>query len=150
MVKTNTNTQMRKKYRIKKINQSKKIKNRISLRRKTSRSKSNTTSHRSNRSSNNSSSTNKVKCCMCEKKVDIHGTLIPGICLRKHGLKAHRICSKYWWDSKKGFAREDAPHNCPGCEKNMPFTFANQKKSHSNNSNTKKQTVIDLTSDSDD
>jgi iron uptake system EfeUOB component EfeO/EfeM len=138
-----TNTSMRKKYRIKKINQSKK--NRKSLRRKTIRSKS--TTQRSNSSSNNSNSTNKVKCCICEKKVDIHGTLIPGICLRRHGLKAHRICSKCWWDPKKGFAREDAPHHCPGCEKNMPFTFTNQKKD-SKNSN-KKPIVIDLTSDSD-
>jgi hypothetical protein len=143
MSKTNTNT--RKKYRIKKINQSKKI--RKTLRRKTKTGRVNSSSQRSNSSSNSSS--NKVKCCMCEKKVDIHGTLIPGICLRRHGLKAHRICSKCWWDPKKGFAREDAPHNCPGCEKNMPFTFANKKKhSKSNsNSNTNKPTVIDLTSD---
>ena len=130
MVKTNTNT--RKKYRIKKINQSKKI--RESLRRKTGRS---------NRSSSSSSSTNKVKCCLCEKNVNIKKTLIPSICLRKYGFKAHRICSKCWWNRKKGFAREDAPHNCPGCEKNIPFTEIKNKK----HSNTKEPIVIDLTSD---
>ena len=133
-----TNTIMRKKYRIKKINQTKKIKRRRKtktnnnqlLRRKTQKMVILDTIQ---------SSTNKVKCCMCEKNVDIHGTLIPGICLRRHGLKAHRICSKCWWDPKKGFAREDAQHNCPGCEKNMPFTFIEYKN--------KNPTVIDLTSD---
>ena len=138
MVNTNTNT--RKKYRLKKINQSKK--NRNSLRRKTVRS--NTKQRRLN-----SNSKNKVKCCMCDKNVDIRGTLIPSICLRQHGIKAHRICSKCWWNRKKGFAREDAPHHCSGCEKKMPFTFSeknNNKKSHSD----KEPIVIDLTSDSDD
>lgn len=64
-----------------------------------------------------------VKCCMCEKNVNIKDTLIPRECLIKHGSKAaHRICQDCWWDPKIGFAREDVSHKCPGCIKGIPLT----------------------------
>jgi hypothetical protein len=65
----------------------------------------------------------KVKCCMCERMVNKNETLIPRECLLKYGKdKAHRICQDCWWDPEKGFARENAPHGCPGCIKGLPLT----------------------------
>jgi hypothetical protein len=63
-----------------------------------------------------------VKCCMCEKDVNINDTLIPQICMQINGANAHRICSQCWWDPISGFAREGAPHGCPGCIKKLPLT----------------------------
>ena len=64
-----------------------------------------------------------VKCCMCEKIVDKNNTFIPKECLINNGKKAaHRICKECWWNPETGFAREDAPHNCPGCLKGLPLT----------------------------
>lgn len=76
----------------------------------------------------------KVKCCMCGKKSKKEKTLVPRICLEKHGLKAHRICQDCWWDETNGFAREGASHRCPGCEKKSAFTKIN-----------KESIIIDLT-----
>jgi len=64
----------------------------------------------------------KVKCSMCEKMVLLENTLIPRECLMKYGKAAHRICSKCWWDSEKGFALESSSHLCPGCQKDLPLT----------------------------
>jgi hypothetical protein len=78
----------------------------------------------------------KVNCCMCGKEVDKSKTLVPQICLQKYGSKAHRICSDCWWNNETGFARENAPHGCPGCAKNLPLTINNQE-------------MVDLTLDDD-
>ena len=59
---------------------------------------------------------------MCGKNVDIKNTLIPRVCLEKNGQREHRICLECWWDPATGFAREDAPHGCPGCIKKLPLT----------------------------
>jgi hypothetical protein len=40
----------------------------------------------------------------------------------KHGSRAHRICQDCWWDPEKGFAREGANHECPGCIKGLQLT----------------------------
>jgi hypothetical protein len=69
----------------------------------------------------------KVKCCMCNKKTLLKESLIPRVCLEKHGLKAHRICQHCWWDEKKGFARETGSHRCPGCEKGTSLTKMNEE-----------------------
>jgi hypothetical protein len=64
-----------------------------------------------------------VKCCMCERMVDKKNTLIPRECLMKYGQnEAHRICQDCWWDPTIGFARENASHRCPGCQKGLPLT----------------------------
>jgi hypothetical protein len=73
-----------------------------------------------------------TNCCMCGKTVLVKESLAPSICLVKHGRKAHRICQDCWWDDTRGFAREMANHNCPGCLKSHPFTIV-------------KDVVIDLT-----
>jgi len=63
---------------------------------------------------------NKMKCCMCGKKVDKENSMTPSICYKQNLDKAHRICSDCWW---KDFSKENRPnHNCPGCTKNMPLT----------------------------
>lgn len=66
--------------------------------------------------------TDNVKCCMCEKNIKINNTLVPRECLVKYGKIAHRICQDCWWDPNIGFAREDACHKCPGCQKGLPLT----------------------------
>jgi hypothetical protein len=68
----------------------------------------------------------KVKCCMCNKKMLLKESLIPRVCLEKHGIKAHRICQHCWWDEKDGFARETGRHRCPGCEKGSTLTKINE------------------------
>ena len=63
-----------------------------------------------------------VNCCMCNKSSN-SDTFIPLNCLNKpvrHKSGVHRICSKCWWDPKKGFALENGSHKCPGCEKGLP------------------------------
>jgi len=80
----------------------------------------------------------KVRCSICGKMVNKEDTFIPSDCLMAHGNKAaHRICSKCWWDPKKGFALENVSHKCPGCVKKLPLN-ASKKVS---------PTVIDLTND---
>ena len=59
---------------------------------------------------------------MCERIFDKDYALLPMACLIKNGKLAHRICQKCWWDPEKGFAREDAPHRCPGCIKGFALT----------------------------
>lgn len=76
----------------------------------------------SSSSSSSSSSSNKVQCCMCNKQTSRDKTLVPVVCLKRHGERAHRICQKCWWNKKTGFARENAPHGCPGCKKDFPLT----------------------------
>jgi hypothetical protein len=78
----------------------------------------------------------KVKCCMCENKINKADTLIPRECLAKYGSRAHRICKDCWWDPEKGFAREDASHKCPGCIKGIPLEQ-------------QKKIFVDLTEDED-
>ena len=63
-----------------------------------------------------------VKCCMCERIVKKDDTLVPRECLMSHGKAAHRICQDCWWDPNIGFAREEASHKCPGCQKGLPLT----------------------------
>jgi len=62
-----------------------------------------------------------IPCCMCEQTFPRDTTMVPSACLMKHGDKAHRICQECWWDPETGFAREDAPHGCPGCKKGLPL-----------------------------
>lgn len=62
-----------------------------------------------------------INCCMCENKTSRKDTFMPLACLQKHGAKAHRICHNCWWDPETGFARENAPHGCPGCKKELPL-----------------------------
>lgn len=73
-------------------------------------------------------------CCMCNKAtVD---PLTPLSCFIKYLNRGHKVCQSCWWDPVVGFARENASHACPGCEKKMelPFTKVDL-------------TVIDLTTD---
>jgi hypothetical protein len=66
-------------------------------------------------------SINMVECCICRKNTDITKTLMPRKCLNKHGVSAHRICPKCWWDKKTGFALEEGDHACVGCTKGLPL-----------------------------
>lgn len=59
-----------------------------------------------------------VSCSMCDKSVPRNKTLVPALCLKEHGDRAHRICKECWWNT---FAKEDAPHGCPGCMRNLPL-----------------------------
>ena len=59
-----------------------------------------------------------VNCSMCDKTVVRNKTLVPARCLKEHGDRAHRICQDCWWNT---FAKEDAPHGCPGCIKGLPL-----------------------------
>jgi len=65
---------------------------------------------------------NDITCCMCgDKNLTRENTLVPSICLQKHGInKAHRICEKKCWFQK--FAVEGNDHTCPGCIKGFPLT----------------------------
>jgi hypothetical protein len=80
-----------------------------------------------------------VICCMCEKEVDKSNTFIPQICLQQHGQTSHRICCKCWWNTETGFAREGAPHKCPGCVKKLLLTSVPYKELE----------IVDLTLDND-
>jgi len=83
---------------------------------------------------------NKVRCCMCERRVSERNSLKPSACLMKHGSRAHRICKDCWWDSENGFAREGVNHECPGCKKGMPLLKPKPA--------SKVSEVVDLTLDS--
>jgi hypothetical protein len=65
-----------------------------------------------------------VCCSACRVLLDQTGCLIPARCLRKNGARAHRVCASCWWDPVRGFAREDAPHDCPGCVAGLPLQAA--------------------------
>jgi hypothetical protein len=60
-----------------------------------------------------------VSCSICDKLFDRDKSLIPVLCLKEHGIRAHRICQECWWNT---FAKEDAPHGCPGCKRALPLT----------------------------
>jgi len=60
-------------------------------------------------------------CCMCDRNFPRNNMLVPLHCLQKHGEQAHRICKDCWWNPQIGFAREDAPHRCPGCKRGLPL-----------------------------
>jgi hypothetical protein len=62
-----------------------------------------------------------IPCCMCGRDFPRNDMLVPLACLQKHGERAHRICKDCWWDPQIGFAREDAPHGCPGCKRGLPL-----------------------------
>lgn len=85
---------------------------------------------------NRVSKINKIECCMCRKSTDIMKTLMPRKCLNKHGVSAHRICPKCWWDKKTGFALEDGNHDCVGCTKGLPL-----------NKNKNPDEIIDISED---
>jgi len=63
-----------------------------------------------------------VKCCICEKSVDLKDTFTPLECLIKYGKTGHRICHDCWWNSDTGFGLQTSSHRCPGCEKGLPLT----------------------------
>lgn len=62
-----------------------------------------------------------ISCCMCDRNFNRNDMMVPSICLRKNGERAHKICQDCWWDPQIGFAREDAPHGCPGCKRKLPL-----------------------------
>ena len=62
-----------------------------------------------------------VPCCMCDREFPRESMIIPLACLQKNHERAHRICQDCWWDPQMGFAREDAPHGCPGCKRRLPL-----------------------------
>ena len=64
------------------------------------------------------SPTSLVNCAMCNQMFSRNETLVPVQCLKEHGNRAHRICQDCWWNT---FAKEDAPHGCPGCIKGLPL-----------------------------
>ena len=59
-----------------------------------------------------------VSCSMCDKSVSRNESLVPARCLKTHGDRAHRICQQCWWNT---FAKEDVPHECPGCTRGLPL-----------------------------
>lgn len=79
---------------------------------------------------------NTVDCCICGESNDVGKTLMPRKCLNQHGVSAHRICQKCWWDKKTGFALEGVNHDCPGCVKGLPL-----------NTNKTPGEIVDLTED---
>jgi hypothetical protein len=62
-----------------------------------------------------------IPCCMCDRDFPRNNMLVPLACLQSHGERAHRICEDCWWDPQIGFARENAPHGCPGCKRKLPL-----------------------------
>lgn len=94
---------------------------RTSRRHKKSRSKSNLARGKS-LATNQIPNNNIVQCCICERTFPRDDTLVPARCLKENRERAHRICQDCWWDPETGFARENAPHGCPGCIKNFPLT----------------------------
>ena len=89
----------------------------------------------------------KVNCCICGKEVDKSDTLVPQSCSRINFEKAHRICSQCWWNTEYGFARENAPHGCPGCANNFPLTNVKPKTNVQPKTNISE--IIDLTLEDD-
>lgn len=65
--------------------------------------------------------TTNIPCCMCDRSFARDTMLTPLRCLQTYGERAHRICEDCWWDPQIGFAREDAPHGCPGCKRGLPL-----------------------------
>jgi len=122
---------------------SKMSKNKISKRKKTRKQKRNNNHQkkyrktRQRRTYKAGNGEDKVTCCMCERTVNKTGTLVPSKCSIQNSQAAHRICSDCWWDEHRGFAREEASHECPGCVKGLPLTKYEKG-------------VIDLTKDYDD
>lgn len=115
----------------------KKINNSTSLSRKRKRNKSlnkrkrnKTTKRKRNKTTRRNKTYRKkggngedtVNCCVCPNEVNITNTLMPSGCKRAHGTRAHRICNDCWWNTEKGFGKEDSKHKCPGCEKGFPLT----------------------------
>lgn len=84
-------------------------------------------------------------CCMCIKHIDKNESLIPSICLSKHGINAHRICQDCWWHPNTGFAREYGIHSCPGCRNNFPLN--NGITNNNTNKNTNAKIIINLLDD---
>ena len=80
------------------------------------------------------------ECCICNNSTTERKSLVPLLCLNKHGYNAHRICKKCWWDS---FATEGTTHTCPGCIKQKPLTAIKSNRK----STAKLSTIIDLTED---
>jgi hypothetical protein len=72
-------------------------------------------------------SADNINCCMCDHQVSKKDTFMPLACKQKYGFKAHRICNKCWWEPNTGFARENAPHGCPGCERGLPLNPSPKK-----------------------
>jgi hypothetical protein len=101
-------------FKYTKSRKSRKVNN-VSGKRKTNRS-------RKNKKSKKGGNNTMVDCCMCGKEFNKKEMLTPAQCLKKHGMRAHKICQKCWWDKEKGFAKEGISHKCPGCEKNLPLT----------------------------
>ena len=62
-----------------------------------------------------------ISCCVCDKQFPRDTMMVPAQCLRKNRDRAHRICQNCWWNPETGFARENAPHGCPGCKRGLPL-----------------------------
>lgn len=62
-----------------------------------------------------------LPCCMCDREFPRKTMFTPLVCLNKNHERAHKICQDCWWDPQIGFAREDAPHGCPGCKRRLPL-----------------------------
>lgn len=62
-----------------------------------------------------------IPCSMCDRQFPRNSMFIPLPCLKKNHQQAHRICEDCWWDPQMGFARENAPHSCPGCKRHLPL-----------------------------
>ena len=65
--------------------------------------------------------TAQISCCMCDNQFQRNEMMVPARCLRKNEERAHRICQDCWWNPETGFARENAPHGCPGCTNGLPL-----------------------------
>lgn len=128
---SNTKTKIKPRRKIQRSNKNKinkrtnyKMNNKSKTRRKIQRSKSNFKSNLAR----GGEPEPPVQCCMCENSFQRDTTLVPARCLTKHGERAHRICNSCWWNPETGFAREDAPHGCPGCQKGFPLTAPLKKR----------------------
>ncbi len=62
-----------------------------------------------------------ITCCMCGNQFPRNEMMVPAVCLKKNKERAHRICQNCWWNPETGFARENAPHGCPGCNDEAPL-----------------------------
>ena len=62
-----------------------------------------------------------IPCCMCDREFPRESMMVPVLCLKQNRERAHRICEECWWDPEIGFARENAPHGCPGCKRGLPL-----------------------------
>lgn len=54
----------------------------------------------------------KVFCVICNYYKILEEMLIPALCLKYNGKRAHRICKDCWFSN---FAIENVSHKCPGC-----------------------------------